>query len=125
MPILLLILLAFPVLELVLLFKLGAIFGWWLAGYLLISALCGFILIQDERVMVFGRLVQTLQTGRHPLLALLTSAKKVIAGLLLIFPGVISDVLAVLLLIIPLPSMRQPMPEQEDDVIEGEWRRED
>lgn len=122
---LLLILLAFPVLELVLLFKLGAMFGWWLALYLLASAILGLLLIQDERIMVFGRLVQALQQDRHPLLALFASARKMIAGLLLIFPGIVSDVLALLLLILPLPSSRQPLPGEEDGVIEGEWRRED
>lgn len=121
---LLLILLAFPALELVLLFKLAALIGGWLALYLLVSAVLGFLLIQDERVVVFGRLVQAMQQGRHPLLALFASARKMIAGLLLIFPGIVSDVLA-LLLIIPLPSFRQPMPWEEDGVIEGEWRRED
>ena len=44
------------------------------------------------------------------------------AGLLLIFPGVVSDGLALLLLIWPRP----PAPAAPDsDVIEGEYRRED
>lgn len=124
LPILLLILLAFPVLELVLLFKLGAQFGWWLAAYLLAAAILGWLLIQDEKMVVFGRMVQTMQQGQHPLRALLASARKVIAGLLLIFPGVASDVLALLLLLIPLPASRRP-PPSDDGVIEGEWRRED
>jgi UPF0716 protein FxsA len=122
---LLLILLAFPVVELVLLFKLGAMFGWWLGLYLLASAILGFLLIQDERVMVFGRLVQALQRDCHPLLALFACARKMIAGLLLIFPGIVSDVLALLLLILPLRSWRQPLLGERDGVIEGEWRRED
>jgi UPF0716 protein FxsA len=122
---LLMILLAFPVLELVLMIELAQRYGWWLALYLLVSAFLGFMLIQDERIVVFGRMVQTLQEGRHPLLALLTSARKMIAGLLLIIPGVVSDVLALLLLIIPVPAPLRHMPRDEDDVIEGEWRRED
>jgi UPF0716 protein FxsA len=122
--VLLTILLAFPILELVLLFELGARYGWWLLGYLLSAAVCGWLLILDERIMVFGRMVQTLQQGRHPLLALLSSAKKLVAGILLIIPGVISDVIALLLLLLPLPAPRQ-QPAANDDVIEGEWRRED
>lgn len=119
----LLILLAFPVLEVVLLFELAARYGWWLLGYLILSAICGGLLIMEERIVVFGRLVQTLQQGRHPVLALLTSAKKMIAGILLILPGVLSDVAAVLLLLMPLPQARKPV--VEEDVIEGQWRRED
>lgn len=72
----LLILLAFPVLEVVLLIELASRYGWWLLGYLVLSAICGGLLIMEERIVVFGRLIQTLQEGRHPILALLTSAKK-------------------------------------------------
>lgn len=119
----LLILLAFPVLEVVLLFELAARYGWWLLGYLLLSAVCGWLLIMEERIVVFGRLIQTLQEGRHPILALLASAKKMIAGILLILPGVMSDVLALLLLLVPIPAPRKRV--VEDDAIEGQWRRED
>jgi UPF0716 protein FxsA len=122
---LLMILLAFPVLELMLLIEFAQRYGWWLVLYLLVSAILGFTLIQDERIVVFGRMVQFMQEGRPPFLALLTSARKMIAGLLLIIPGVISDVLALLLLIVPVPSTHRHMPRDEDGVIEGEWRRED
>lgn len=123
MLLILLILLAFPVLEVVLLFELAARYGWWLLGYLVLSAIFGGLLIMEERIVVFGRLVQTLQEGRHPILALLTSAKRMIAGILLILPGVVSDVAALLLLLIPLPQPRKSV--VEEDVIEGQWRRED
>ncbi len=124
---LLLILLAFPVLELIILFQLATRFGWWLLGYLLGAALVGWLLIQDERVAVFGRMATTLSTGEPPVRALLASAKKVIAGILLIFPGVLSDILAIVLLLMPAPRMRRPQSGQntEDSVIEGEWRREE
>jgi UPF0716 protein FxsA len=46
-----------------------------------------------------------------------------LAGVLFIIPGVISDVIAILILLIPMPTRRAPVPP--DDVIEGEWRRED
>jgi UPF0716 protein FxsA len=122
--VLLMILLAFPILELALLFELGSRYGWWLLGYLVSAAACGWLLIMDERLVVFGRMMRTMQQGSHPATALLASAKKVIAGVLLILPGVVSDVIALLLLLAPLPSSRQP-PAANDDVIEGEWRRED
>jgi UPF0716 protein FxsA len=119
----LLILLAFPVLEVMLLVELADRFGWWLLGYLLLSAAFGAALIAQERVVVFARIIQTVQEGRHPVRALLTSAKKLVAGILLILPGVISDVVALVLLLIHLPS--SPRPAANDDVIEGEWRREE
>lgn len=124
MLLILLILLAFPVLEVVLLFELASRFGWWVLAYLVISAAFGAALIMEERIVVFARLIQTMQQGRHPVLALLVSAKKMIAGILLILPGVLSDIAALLLLIIPLPASRTP-PVMDDNVIEGQWRRED
>ena len=120
---LLFILLAFPILELVLMFQLAERFGWGLLAYLTFTAICGWLLIQNERWMAFGRMADTLRTGQHPVRALLVSAKKMIAGILLILPGVLSDVLAVLILLIPAPRVQQPA--QDDGVIEGEWRRED
>lgn len=121
--ILLLILLAFPVLELVLMFQLAERFGWGLLGYLIFAAICGWLLIQDERWVAFGRMAETLREGEHPVRALLTSAKKVVAGILLILPGVLSDVIAILILLIPAPRMQPP--KRDDSVIEGEWRREE
>lgn len=118
------ILLAFPLLELYLLVRLAAVYGWWLALYLLFTAVAGWLLIQEERLVVFGRLVHILQSGHHPIVALLTSARKLLAGVLLILPGVLSDIIAVLLLLIPMPSGGRRLPV-EDDVIEGEWQRED
>jgi UPF0716 protein FxsA len=120
---LLLILLAFPVVEVVLLVRLAGEYGWGLLAYLLFAAICGWQLIQDERWMAFGRMADAMRGGDHPIRALLTSAKKVLAGLLLIFPGVLSDVLAVLILLIPAPGMKAQV--KDDGVIEGEWRREE
>ncbi len=118
----LIILLGFPILELFILIKLGELFGWWVGFYLLCSAAIGWTLIQEERLAVFGRLFQITQSGQSPIWALLSSAKRLLAGVLLILPGVISDVLALIILIIPCKSRTPPAP---DDVIEGEWRREE
>lgn len=149
MPVLLLllILLAFPVLEIWLLIELADRYGWALLGYLIVMALLGWRLIMDEKLRVFGRVAQTLATGGTPAKVLFGSAKNIIAGILLIIPGVISDVFAVILLLIPSP---RPLNFEQDnspdfefeasyeshqesgdgkqgarDVIEGEFRRED
>lgn len=131
MPLLFLlaILLAFPFVELFVLIRLGSIVGWWLGLYLLMMAMGGWLLIQEEKLAVFGRLFQAVQGGGHPAMALFASAKRLIAGVLLIFPGVISDLIAVLLLLIPMRSENSNEPLRReaanDDVIEGEWRREE
>jgi UPF0716 protein FxsA len=139
----LLILLAFPVLEIWLLVELAYRYGWVLLAYLLVVAILGWRLILDEKLMIFGRIAQTLAEGGTPAKILFGSAKNMIAGILLIIPGVISDVLAVILLLIPSPkpvSFEQDSVNgfgqtagkksragkaANDDVIEGEFRRED
>lgn len=128
-----LILLAFPVLELWLLIELGGRYGWWLLGYLILVAILGWRLIIDEKLFLFTRMAQTLREGGTPARALFGSAKNVIAGILLILPGIISDALAAVLLLVPAPRLgrrkQQAGPNgsraANDDVIEGEYRRED
>lgn len=119
----LVILLGFPLAELLVLIRLSEQYGWWVGAYLLLAAVVGWSLIQGERLAVFGRLYHITQSGHSPLVALLTSARRLLAGVLFIIPGVISDVVAILILLIPMPTRR--VPKADDDVIEGEWRRED
>jgi len=127
----LLILLAFPVLEIWLLIALAAQYGWWLLLYLAVVAILGYRLIKDEQLLMFGRMAQTLTQGGTPAKALFGSAKNLIAGILLIIPGVITDAIAVILLLLPsakvAPDAKQARARKaaNDDVIEGEFRRED
>lgn len=130
----LLILLAFPVLELWLLVELADLYGWWVLAYVVIVAVLGWRLIMDERQLLAGRMMQTLSLGGTPAKAMFMSIKNLIAGVLLIIPGVITDALAAVLLLLPAaePATRgganrtyQRSGAANDDVIEGEFRRED
>ncbi|MDO9052100.1 MAG: FxsA family protein [Methylotenera sp.] len=131
-----LILLAFPIAEIWLLIELGQHYGLWLLVYLVMIALLGFRLIRDEKSLFSGRMAQTLSAGGNPIKAMFGSARNIIAGVLLILPGVITDVIAVILLLIPIKNTQPPNNNQpsspyqakkaaNDDVIEGEFRRED
>lgn len=127
------ILLAFPVLEIWLLVELGDRYGWWLIVYLILVALLGWRLLQDEKLLVRGRMAQILTQGGTPAKAVFGSAKNIIAGILLIIPGVLSDVFAAILLLMPSakPIFTNPQAgatnakAANDDIIEGEFRRED
>jgi UPF0716 protein FxsA len=129
----LLILLAFPVLEIWLLAELGDQYGGWVLLYLLIIGILGWRLIKDEKFSLAGRMMESLSQGGTPGRAMLMSLKNLAAGLLLLIPGVITDVIAVILLLMPATGTR---PRQQsgnqrrgraanDDIIEGEYRRED
>lgn len=127
MPALLVIvlLLGFPVLEAWLLFRLGELIGVWVLVWLVVAAIGGMLLIRFEKLAWALRVANQLRQQRSPLTALLTSARTLVAGVLLIFPGVISDFLALLVLIWPLPKGRPLDPGASPGVIEGEFRRED
>jgi len=132
----LLILLAFPTLEILVLIKLGNLYGTWLLVYLILMAILGIRLIREEKQVMAGRFVQSISQGRTPLRAIFGTAKNLVAGILLIVPGVISDAIAVILLLIPspkplsgdvsdAPNSKTRRAAANDDVIEGEFRRED
>jgi UPF0716 protein FxsA len=145
-PLIGLLLLMFPILEIWGLIELAGRYGWWVLLYIVVVAMLGWRLIQDEKLLFTGRIMQNLTQGNSVGGAVFGTAKNMIAGVLLIIPGVISDVLAVILLLIPSPqssldnsafgkaddkaarsSQRNSRRNAaaNDDVIEGEFRRED
>lgn len=128
--ILLLILLAFPFAEIFLLVELANRYGWWLLVYLVVIGYLGLQLVRGEKLMMSAKMMQSLAAGGNPVKTLLGSARNMVAGVLLMIPGVITDVIAVILLLIPFgkptleTSPNQPYQRTKaanDDVIEGEY----
>ncbi|MEN6584903.1 MAG: FxsA family protein [Sulfuricella sp.] len=120
------ILLGFPALEIFVLVQLAGVIVWWLLLWLVVSAFVGWTLIQEEKLAVFGRLFSSLQSGQPLGYAMLDSLRTLLAGVLLIFPGVVSDVIALVLLLLPRPKVVPgSSPVQEETIIEGEWQREE
>ena len=117
------ILLGFPLLELWVAVLLAQKIGWWLLLWFIATTLLGVTLIREERFAVVGRVMGALQQGQDPFQAIFTSGRLMLAGLLFILPGVVSDVIALLILIWPRREPRAPV--KRTDVIEGEYRRED
>jgi len=117
------ILLGFPALEIFATFRVAQMIGWWLLPWLIASAVVGGWLIREAGVMVPVKLFAALNAGHSLNLALLDSFRTVFAGLLLIFPGVVSDFLALLLLLLPRPKIPPQATSKEDGIIEGEWTR--
>jgi UPF0716 protein FxsA len=74
--------------------------------------------------------MQSLNQGGNPMKAMFGSARNIIAGILLIIPGVLTDLIAVVLLLIPVSKSEiKPSTFKQqtanDDVIEGEFHREE
>lgn len=123
--------LTFPVVEIWILINLFQQYGSIVALYLLAIAVLGIQLIRDEKSLFSIRMMQTLSQGANPFKAIFSSARNIIAGILLVIPGIMTDIIAALLLLIPISSdvqkteAYQTKPAANDDVIEGEFHREE
>jgi UPF0716 protein FxsA len=119
-------LIAFPVAEAISIMWLAGQIGWWTLAWLAAAFLGGIALIRFERIAIAPRMLFSMQRGESPFRALFTSTRLFVAGGLLMFPGLITDVMALALLLYPGTWKRPPIarPAANDDVIEGEFRRE-
>jgi len=126
--VLLAIVLAFPILDLLVTVRVARWSGVPVWGWLGMSVVAGFLLLRNERIAFRDNMVASMH-GDQPLLrGLVDSGRKVLAGFLLLLPGVISDVLALLLLALPLNIGRGlgPLPAgtaADRRTLDGEFRR--
>ncbi|MBS0321834.1 MAG: FxsA family protein [Proteobacteria bacterium] len=71
-------------------------------AWLAVSTVAGFLLLRSERASFRMNTAAALR-GDQPLFrGLVDSGRKVLAGFLLIMPGLLSDLLAVMLLLLPI-----------------------
>jgi UPF0716 protein FxsA len=141
----LLVLVGAPLVELYLLIEVGSEIG--ALPTILLSIFTGALgiwLVRMQGLSVLFRVQRTLAQGEAPALEMLEGAVLMMAGLMLLFPGFITDTLGFLLLVPPLRrslilavlrrgGVMQPppgpppgeTPSRRVRIIEGESRRED
>ena len=126
--VLLAIVLAFPVIDLFATVRFARWTGipvWmWLAA----STAAGFVLLRNERVAFRQNTAAAMHGQQFALRGLFDSGRKVLAGVLFILPGVLSDLLALALLALPLnvglePQAAHPNRRGRSDAFDGEFRR--
>lgn len=127
------IVLAFPLADLYLTTRVARWSGiplWvWLGG----SFVAGALLLNNERTEFRMKTVAALHGEQPVLRGLLDSGRRVLAGLLLMLPGIASDIVALVLLALPLNVGRSSEPlaagagvrqrPRDFDAIDGDYRR--
>lgn len=95
--------LAYPMLEIAVLIKAGAVIGFWpTLGIVIGTAILGMRVLQAHGFMVIRRLSEAVNSGRTPFLPMIEGGVLFVAGLCLIAPGLITDVIGLILLIPPV-----------------------
>ena len=94
----------------------------WLTG----SAVAGLWVLANERVQFRARTLAAFRGG-SPMRGLLDSGRRVLAGVLLVAPGLVSDVIALLLLLLPINQRGgfgpQPATAGRTRTLDGDYRR--
>ena len=98
----------------------------WLAAALV----AGLWLLRNERLAFRSNTVAVLHGEQSLLRGLVDSGRKVLAAILFIVPGILSDAIALLLLLLPINDARlRPQPAAAGrgyarrDAIDGDYRR--
>ncbi|HEX4101350.1 MAG TPA: FxsA family protein [Pseudonocardiaceae bacterium] len=131
MPVLLVLLVA-TIVELTVLIAVGHAIGVLATiGLLILTSLVGAVLLRSEGARALGAVVEVLRARRPPHRELLDGMLITAAGVLIILPGFVSDLLGLLLLLPPIRSLvrrrilrsasrRTPARYAPGDVVEGE-----
>jgi len=129
--VLLLIVLGFPLIDLYTTVRFARWTGVPVWAWLAMSVVAGLYLLRNERMAFRANTVAAMH-GEQPLLrGLLDSGRKVLAGGLFLLPGILSDLIALVLLALPLNLGREFAPRaaaaghfrSRGKPIDGEFRR--
>ena len=134
--ILIIILLAWPVVEITVFVQVAEWIG-WLGAILcvVLSGMAGMALLRREGLATANQAQAMFNRGELPVRALFDAATLTLAGLLLMLPGFVTDLLALPLLLAPFRSLLYgwlagrftivgtgSAPSGGPTIIEGEWR---
>jgi UPF0716 protein FxsA len=100
-----LLLLGLPLVEIALFVVVGGAIGLWpTLALVVLSALAGVVLVRVNGLQTLLRTRSSLEAGEDPVPAMAHGALRVLAGLLMILPGFITDALGLMLLLPPVRS---------------------
>lgn len=110
MPLLLLALLALPLIEIAVLILVGSSIGVFpTIGLIILTGVLGTILLRIQGFSVLSRIRTEMERGEVPDKSLADAAMIALAGLFLILPGFVSDVIGLALFLPPVRAMIRSM----------------
>jgi UPF0716 protein FxsA len=136
---------AVPIIEITVIIKVGGLIGvWQTVALIVLTAAAGSALVRAQGFQVLARAQQSLDRGEFPAEAMVDGLALLVAGVLLLTPGFVTDVMGLVLLVPPARRViagwvlrnlllrghvhvhggfgaRRRRPE-DDGVIEGEFR---
>ena len=147
-PVLTLIFLVVPVVEIFLLIQVGSVIGaWWTIGLVVLTAVIGVRLLKIQGISTLARAQEKMQSGDMPAQEMMEGIGLIVAGAFLLTPGFFTDGVGFCLLIPPIRawlvekvvsrmavsgrfvhtrSTSSPHSPHDPDVIEGvRYKRED
>ena len=101
--------------------------------WLSVSAVAGVWVLTNERLQFRARTLAAFRGDQSLMRGLLDSGRRVVAGMLLLVPGILSDAIGLLLLMLPInqrggfgpqpaPAARAPY-HRERTTLDGDYRR--
>jgi len=124
--VLLAIVLVFPLVDLYVTARFARWLGTPMWAWLAAGLIGGAWLLRNERLSFRTNTLAALHGEQSLLRGLVDSGRKVLAALLLMLPGVMSDVLALMLLLLPInqqPAMAGRPHMRRGQSIDGDYRR--
>ncbi len=119
-------LLAYPFAEVMSLIWLANTIGTaWTVVWMVVSFACGVLMLRHSRFAVGLKLMNDMRSGQVGMNSLFGIARYFIAAILLIIPGLISDVIAVVLLLPWKSKSNVGQAKADDGIIDAEYRRVD
>jgi UPF0716 protein FxsA len=104
---LLLLFIAVPLLELVVLIKVGQLIGLWPTVLIVvITAIAGTAILHRQGLLALNRALASIERGELPIEPVTDGVMLLLAGALLLTPGLITDVVGLLLLV---PLLRRKL----------------
>jgi UPF0716 protein FxsA len=131
--ILLIIVLGFPVIDLYATVRFARWTGVPVWGWLAMSFIAGAYLLRNERIAFRANTIAAMHGEQLLLRGLVDSGRKVLAGMLFLLPGILSDLIALVLLALPINVGREFAPRAvgagryraSRDTIDGDYHRVD